>query len=212
MNEDIWADCRLPLQRHEVHFGDRIVRCFAERPPSLHAMLERSVRARPDADAVVFEGLRWSYRELDERVGRLAGGLEAAGVVAGDRVALLLSNRPGFLVALYAAQRLGAIAVPVSIREQRPGLEYIFGDCGARVVFFDADLEERLPDPSTVPDCRLWVRLPVNPGAPASSHSAAAPPDEGRAAAADALRRLTRRWPAPRSSTTRPRWPRRTAR
>ena len=186
MSEDIWADCRLPLQRHETHFGDRIVRCFAERPPSLHAMLERSVRERPDADAVVFEGARWSYRELDERVGRLAGGLAAAGVAAGDRVALLLSNRPEFLVALYAAQRLGAIAVPVSIREQRPGLEYIFGHCGAKVVFFDADLEERLPDPSAVPGCALWVRLPVNPGAPAASHSASPPPDEGAPPAAPA--------------------------
>ncbi|HWS75583.1 MAG TPA: long-chain fatty acid--CoA ligase, partial [Quisquiliibacterium sp.] len=79
MNEDVWADCRLPALRHEAHFGDRIVRCFSQRPASLHEMLERSVRERADCDAVVFEGLRWSYREFDAIVGRLAAGLEAAG-------------------------------------------------------------------------------------------------------------------------------------
>jgi O-succinylbenzoic acid--CoA ligase len=175
MSHDVWAECGLPVLRHEAHFGDRIVRCFAQRPGSFHAMFERSVRERPDADAVVFEGRRWSYREFDAIVGRLAAGLEAAGVGAGDRVALLMSNRPEFVAALYATQRLGAITVPVSIREQRPGLEYIFGHCGATAVFYDADLEERLPDPSALPEVGLWVRLPVNPGAPASSHSAAAP-------------------------------------
>ncbi len=179
MSQDVWADCRLPALRHEAHFGDRIVRCFAQRPGSFHAMLEGPVRERPDADAVVFEGQRWSYREFDAIVGRLAAGLQAAGVRAGDRVALLLSNRPEFVVALYATQRLGAITVPVSIREQRPGLEYIFGHCGARAVLYDADLEERLPDPATLPTLALWVRLPVNQGAPASSHSAAAPAEPG---------------------------------
>ncbi len=182
MNEDIWADRGLPTQRQEAHFGDRIVRCFAQRPPSLHAMLEASVADRPDADAVVFEGLRWSYRALDAQVAQLAGGLAAAGVGPGDRVAMLMSNRPEFLVSLFAAQRLGAIAVPVSIREQRPGLEYIFGHCGAKAVLFDADLQERLPDPAALPGCALWVRLPVNPGAPAASHSSAVPADETPAA------------------------------
>ena len=181
MNQDIWADSGLPAIRHESHFGDRIVRCFAQRAPSFHAMLERSVQARPDADAVVFDGRRWTYREFDDQVGRLAAGLEAAGIGAGDRVALLMSNRPEFLVALFASQRLGAITVPVSIREQRPGLEYIFGHCGAKAVLFDADLEERLPDPGALPGVRLWVRLAVNPAAPASSHSATAPADEGAA-------------------------------
>ena len=63
-------------------------------------------------------GARISYRELAGRVVRLAAGLAAQGVRPGDRVALLLGNRPEFVVTLFAAARLGAIAVPLSVREQ----------------------------------------------------------------------------------------------
>ena len=48
----------------------------------------------------------------------LAGGLTALGVGAGDRVALLLSNRAEFVLLLLAIARLGAITVPLNIREQ----------------------------------------------------------------------------------------------
>jgi acyl-CoA synthetase (AMP-forming)/AMP-acid ligase II len=53
-------------------------------------------------------------------------------VQAGDRVVMLLGNRPEFLAVLLALQRLGAIAVPVGVREQRPGLAYIAQQCGAK--------------------------------------------------------------------------------
>jgi O-succinylbenzoic acid--CoA ligase len=146
-----------PALRHEVLYGDRVVRCFADRPRSVHAMLERAVARAPDRDAVVFEGRRWTWRQADDAVGRLAAALAERGVRPGERAVLLLSNRPAFVFAWWALLRLGAIAVPVSIREQAPGLAYVLGQCGASAIVFDDDLADRLPAAPDAPALRLRV-------------------------------------------------------
>ena len=68
---------------------------------------------------------------------------------------LWVGNRPEFVIALLALQRIGAIAVPVGIREQRPGLAYIAQQCGAAGVLFDEELSARLPDTAEAPQLRL---------------------------------------------------------
>jgi long-chain acyl-CoA synthetase len=143
--------------RRETRFGERVVRCFAERPSSVHAMFERSLARGAARDAIVFEGTRISWGALDDAAGRLAAALAARGLVAGERVVLLLSNRPEFLFALLALLRLGAIAVPVSIREQGPGLAYVLGQCGAAAIVFDDALADRLPPPEAGLPLRLRV-------------------------------------------------------
>ena len=146
-----WHDCPVPPLRHEALYGDRIVRCFGERPASLHAMFERARAMRPEADAIVCDGQRLSYRETGDAADRLAATFAAQGVVAGGRVLMLLRNRPEFMTVLLALQRLGAIAVPVGVREQRPGLAYIATQCGAMAIVFDDELADRLPDPADAP-------------------------------------------------------------
>lgn len=141
-----WPDDTLPATRMEAHFGDRVVRCFTDRPGSLIAMLTDAVDRNPDGDAVVCGDRRLSYRQLGEEVDRLAAGLVERGIRPGDRVALLLGNRVEFVTSLYAVARLGAIAVPLSVREQKPGLDYVLDDCGASLVIHEADLTDRLPD------------------------------------------------------------------
>ncbi len=49
----LWHATTLPALRQEAVYGDRLVRCFAERPASLHALLDRAVAQHPDCDAVV---------------------------------------------------------------------------------------------------------------------------------------------------------------
>ncbi|MEO7338584.1 MAG: AMP-binding protein, partial [Caldimonas sp.] len=132
-----WSAHPVPPMRREAIGGDRIVRCFASRPASVHALFARAVVARGTHDAVVCEGRRWTYRETDAEVQRIALALAALGVVAGDRVGLLIGNRPEFVFVLFAVQRLGAIAVPIGVREQRPGLAYILAQCGAGAIVFD---------------------------------------------------------------------------
>ena len=152
-----WADHPVPAQRHEALYGDRVVRCFGGRPTSLLAMFEQACLDGPALDAMVFEGRRWRYADLAPWAERLAGSLAAQGLQPGERVLLLLSNRPEFLVVLLALQRLGAIAVPVGVREQRPGLAYIAQQCGACGIVFDQALADRVPLPDEAP--ALTLRL-----------------------------------------------------
>ncbi len=141
----------MPAIRAEAHFGDRVVRCFVERPHSFHAMLEAALARHPLQEALVFEGKRWTYRALDAQVGLVAAGLAARGIARGDRVAMLLGNLPEFVFVLHAVQRLGAIAVPVSVREQKPGLEYILNQCGAKLIIHEYALAARVPAASACP-------------------------------------------------------------
>jgi long-chain acyl-CoA synthetase len=152
-----WHPDRTPAMRHEAVYGDRIVRCFVERPDSMHALLERAVADHGDGDAVVCGAQRWRYRQLDAEVARIAAGLAAQGVVAGERVVMFMSNRPEFVAVLFALQRIGAIAVPIGEREQKPGLAYMLQQCGACAIVFDAALAERVPDPQDVPALRLRI-------------------------------------------------------
>ena len=150
-----WHEHAVPPMRHEALYGDRIVCCFAERPAGLHAMFERARATRPQHDAIVCEGRRWSYAQAGELADRLAGGLAAQGIAAGERVLMLISNRPEFLLVLLALQRLGAIAVPVGVRERRPGLAYIAGQCGAKAIVFDDALADRVPEAAEAPALAL---------------------------------------------------------
>ena len=143
--------CAMPVMRHEAHFGDRVVRCFAARPAGVDQMLREAVARHGPRDALVHEGESWSWQQLDEAVDGVAAGLRADGVGSGDRVGMLIGNRPEFVFALLAIQRLRAIAVPISIREQAPGIAYVLGQCGARRLLYQDDLADRLPQPDAMP-------------------------------------------------------------
>jgi fatty-acyl-CoA synthase len=69
--------------------------------------------------------VRYTFRELDERVNRLAHGLASLGVRAGDRVALMMRNCHEYLEVQWAAARLGAIAVQIGYRLKPPEVAYI---------------------------------------------------------------------------------------
>ena len=172
-----WTHNALPAMRRESPYGDRIVRCFAQRPASVHAMLRAAVGARPDACAVACGDARWSWRELEAQVARLAGVFAARGIVRGERVGMLIGNRVEFIAIAFALQRLGAIGVPIGVREQRPGLAYMLAQCGAAAIVFDAELGERVPDAAEVTSLRLRIAVEELVGleAPAVSADDAAP-------------------------------------
>ena len=157
MTQQHWAAFKVPAIRREAHFKDRVVPCFAERPQSFHQMFEQSLAAHPARRAIVFEDTTMSYEALDAEVGRIATGLAAEGIAPGDRVVLFIGNRPAFVSVLLAVQRLGAIAVPVGTREQRPGLVYVLRQSGARGIVFDAALANVLPDAAEAPGLALRI-------------------------------------------------------
>jgi fatty-acyl-CoA synthase len=126
--------------------------------------------------AVVDEERRLDYAALEERSARAAAVLREAGAAPGERVALLLSNRSAYLEAVFAAARLGAIAVPVNARLAAPEIAQILGDCTPRVLLHESALAGRVAaacaGPGAVP-----ARLAVGGGEDAweAALAAAAP-------------------------------------
>jgi O-succinylbenzoic acid--CoA ligase len=156
-----WTD--VPPLRDETHFG-RALRCFAARPPDLATMFAATVARHGDREALVDGGRRLDYAKLDRVTERLAGHFHRLGLARGDRIALILGNEREFVHTLLACLRLGAIAVPVNVREQRPELAFIVNQCGARAIVFDAALADRVPAPGEAP--ALAIRVAA--GEPAS--------------------------------------------
>jgi long-chain acyl-CoA synthetase len=162
---------RAPATRLEVHYGERVVRCFADRPRSLDAMLGETVARNAAGEAYVAGDERLTWSAFDARVDRVAAALAGRGVRRADRVALLLGNRLEFVVASFAAWRLGAMIVPLNVRYQTPELAYALSDCGAAAVLHEAELADRLPAGREVPALRL--RIAVGGEAPGSEPFAA---------------------------------------
>ncbi|HEY0804189.1 MAG TPA: AMP-binding protein, partial [Pseudonocardiaceae bacterium] len=94
----------------------------------------RRARRTPDRIAVVHNGRQWTYRELHDRVLRLAGVLREGGVCRGDRVAYLGPNHPTFLETLFATGVLGAVFVPLNTRLAAPEIAYNLTDSGSSVL------------------------------------------------------------------------------
>lgn len=103
-------------------------------------------RAELSPDRIALEelatGRRISYRALEQRTGRAAGLLAAAGVGEGDRVGLLCRNRIAFFELLFACARLGAIAVPLNWRMPPAELAPLLADCAPRLLLTGAEDRE----------------------------------------------------------------------
>jgi long-chain acyl-CoA synthetase len=125
--------------RYEAHFGDRVVRCFIERQADIYAIFERAVMLSPAAEAVVAGNVRLTYRDLHGCVEQVAAGLHHLGLAAGERVGVLVGNRPEFIVCILAALRLGAIAVPIDMRLAPAEVKFVLEHAEARVLMVDWD-------------------------------------------------------------------------
>ena len=140
----------------ERHFDGRRLRCFADRPPHIDAMFRQSVARLATREAVIGDGRRLTYAELDRAVENMAGNLAARRIARGERVALLLGNCPEFLIAVLACARLGAITVPIGTRQKGPELDYLLRDSGAVALIFEAEFVANLPAQAP-PELRLRV-------------------------------------------------------
>src|SRR6266545_75273 len=117
------------------HYDPGIPRSIGAYPDkTLVDVLRERAQQEPSAAAVVFKGRRISVAEIDRASDALAHSLARLGVKHGDRVALVLPNAPQFVIAQFAAWKIGAIVAP-----QNP-------------IYTDRELEEslRASQPETV--------------------------------------------------------------
>src|SRR5690349_17309851 len=88
----------------------------------------------PDQPALVADDARWSFAELAARASAFARRLAALGARPGDRVALLLRNRPEFVALIHAAPRLQVTLAPLNTRLSPPEIAWQIADAAARVL------------------------------------------------------------------------------
>lgn len=101
---------------------------------NLSCITDFGLHFRPDATALLQNGFELTYRQLDERINRVANGLASAGVERGDRVLILWENDIRFVEVTLGTIRAGAVAVPVNpglpVEKHRLHLE----DCAATAI------------------------------------------------------------------------------
>jgi len=119
----------------------------------LHETLIASTTANPNQEAVIWGDERMSYGRYLEDVEQLAGALQARGLRRGDRVVILLENRPETLMAVFATSLAGGVFVVVHPQTRGEKLAFILRDSGASTLITHSDGVHRLaPMRSSLPD------------------------------------------------------------
>ncbi|WP_132994045.1 class I adenylate-forming enzyme family protein [Gordonia zhaorongruii] len=104
----------------------------------------------PSAPALADDTQTFTNHEFDEAIIRAAGTLAEAGVSKSDVVAIMLPNTADFVIALFAAWRLGATATPVNPSLEPKEIAYQLADCKQSAVVTSDDLKAKLADDVTV--------------------------------------------------------------
>lgn len=123
---------------------------------TLGDVLREHARSRPQTIAAVDGEARLAYPALDARVNRLAAGLAAEGVTAGERVLWLGQNSFRLLEVLLAAAKLGALFCPANWRQRPEELAFVVNDLDPRVVIWQ---DEEVGD--AVRAARAMARSPA---------------------------------------------------
>jgi acyl-CoA synthetase (AMP-forming)/AMP-acid ligase II len=129
---------------------------MTKRPPEPRFLDDRLAywaETKPDEEGITFLDRSWTWREVNDRVRRLAGALSDLGIRRGDVVAFLDKNHPAGVELTVAAASLGAANAILNFRLSGDELDYVINDCGAKVLFVGSELipaiekiRDRLPN------------------------------------------------------------------
>jgi len=129
-----------------------------EIPPRFNLGQDALDAQRPDALALIYEGpsgdvQRYTFGQLTKLSNRFANALVHLGIARGDRVGILLGQRPETALSHVTLYRMGAIAVPLFTQFGTEALAWRLGNSGAKIVITDGanvakvrEIRERLPE------------------------------------------------------------------
>jgi acetyl-CoA synthetase len=104
---------------------------------------------------------RFSFDRLKELSNRCANALAGLGIKAGDRVGILLPQRPETAIAHLAVYKLGAVAVPLFVQFGPDALEHRLADSGARALITDSENLAKIP--ASLPDLKTILVVEGDP-------------------------------------------------
>lgn len=144
------------------------IEAFAPADRTLPAMLAHQCRRFAQRTLLVAGDTRWSYADALRTAQAMGAVLQAAGIRAGDRVALMCGNRAEFLQAFLGCAWIGAVTVPINTAARGATLRHILANSGARLFVAEAEglaalqgLEAR----ASLPLERVWrIDAPPQPG------------------------------------------------
>jgi o-succinylbenzoate---CoA ligase len=113
--------------------------------------LRQRAQTTPARLALVADPVRWSFADLDQHVDAAAAALKDLGIRAGDRVALRAPNGPGFVVAVHAVMRLGAVLVPINTRLTPIEVDWQRADAEPVMLLDEAAANGLLQSPASPP-------------------------------------------------------------
>jgi amino acid adenylation domain-containing protein len=120
--------------------------------------LHRSVARTPDKVALVCDGSRLTYAEIEASANRLANALITHGVRRGDRVGIFLNNSVEAVVSIFAVLKAGAVFVVINHTTKEDKLAYILNNCRATALVSDAQKQSLLDSlPGRVSSLRFVV-------------------------------------------------------
>ncbi len=106
---------------------------------NIGSLLPRHARYRPDHPAIVFQNNRFTFREFNLRVNRLANALLGLGLSKGDKIATILPNCLELLEVYWAVAKIGAVVVPLSTLTRGKGLVTLLRDSDVSAVVTNFD-------------------------------------------------------------------------
>ncbi|MGD8350670.1 MAG: AMP-binding protein [Gammaproteobacteria bacterium] len=110
----------------------------------LPTVLTNRVGYCPDKPWIITAGRGYSYREMDDLSGRLARGMQNAGIANGDTVLIMMPDTVDFILAWCALSKFGGIEVPVNVHNRGNPFAYLINDSLARTMIIDVGFLERL--------------------------------------------------------------------
>src|SRR4249919_3647044 len=140
---------------------------------NLASVLEHPARLTPDRVAITFQSQNLTYAQLNVTAARVAAGLHAMGIRAGDHVALSCPNLPWFPIAYFGILKAGAVVVPLNVLLKPREIAYHLRDCEARALLVFEGTPE-LPIGAMAraacdeTGCPHLVIVTADPGAPTS--------------------------------------------
>ena len=99
-------------------------------------LLDKAVQVGGEHEAFIFveHNVRWTWRQFDDEVNRVAAGLVCLGVQAGNRVGIWSPNRPEWVLVQFATARIGAVLVNINPAYRVSELDYALNKVGVSVL------------------------------------------------------------------------------
>lgn len=142
--------------------------------------LEAAVDRHAQRTAVLFEDVRWTYADLDQRANRYAAWALAQGIAPGATIALFMGNRPDYLAVWFGMAKVGVATALINSQLIGQGLAHCIDTAGVDHVIVDAPLVQgwRSALPHLKTQAKAWLSGGVaDDFAPLDDHLARSSPD-----------------------------------